>query len=66
MDDITWHGEAEDVLKYLNYLMEKLPLIGLNINTSKSEMFGIRKTRAISKVFTQETRYLLFNIQKRR
>jgi hypothetical protein len=41
MDDITLHGEAEDVLKYLNYLMEKLPLIGLNINTSKSEMIGI-------------------------
>jgi hypothetical protein len=52
MDDITLHGEAEDVLKYLNYLMEKLPLIGLNINTSKSEMFGINKTRAISNVFT--------------
>ena len=52
MDDITIHGEATDVVKYLDYLYEKLPGIGLIINTSKSEIFGMNTTGNITNIFS--------------
>ncbi len=39
MDDITIHGKAEDVAKYLEFLQDRLPKIGLMINVNKSELF---------------------------
>lgn len=36
--------QVKDVQKYFDYLLEELRLIGLHINTSKSETFGIYQT----------------------
>lgn len=51
MDDITLHGEAADVLKYLDFLSQELPNIGLSINADKSEIFGNNSNGVITDIF---------------
>lgn len=43
IDDCTAHDKAEDIVKFLDFMIEKLPGIGLSINMRKSTVFRIKE-----------------------